>query len=317
MNLVWVGAHFEGLDAFRGLLESGIRFEAAFTLNQDSAAKRSGSADYRPICEQYKVPLNFVSDINSPETIEQLRRLQIDVGIVIGWSQILRWDALSASRFGWIGAHASMLPKNRGSAPVNWALINGETETGNSLIWLSEGVDEGNLIAQRPIEISAFDTCRSIYERIGDTNQEMLLEVVPKLIEGHRISRPQPISSEPPLPRRRPKDGLIDWGQQTDAVYNFVRALTQPYPGAFSFLDGQQYTIWEAAILPVEKTQTTEPGQLIGPMISPVEQSCGQLVACGDGVLAILDVEDSGGNRLNGPELAMQQWQGKRWQRAA
>ena len=214
-----------------------------------------------------------------------------------------------------------MLPKNRGSAPVNWSLIRGETETGNSLIWLNENVDEGNLIAQRPIEITPYDTCATIYERIGETNQDMLLDVVPRLMNGERISQPQPSSENEINPRRRPKDGLIDWNQSGSEVYNFVRALTRPYPGAFSFLDGQRYKIWEAALLPMDlpliENSNTAPGEVVGPMISPQSESCGQLVNCGHGMLALLDVEADDGIRFRGPKLAELSWRGKRWQHVA
>ena len=317
MKLAWIGSHFEGLEAFTALLEAGVRFCGAISLDKTAAAKRSGAVDYRAVCDQFDVRLIHTSDINDEETVGCLSGMQIDLGIVIGWSQILKTDTLATSRFGWIGAHASMLPKNRGSAPVNWALIRGETETGNSLIWLSENVDEGNLIAQRPIEITPYDTCATIYQRIGETNRDMLLEALPRLLTGERMSQPQPPSSEAILPRRRPRDGLIDWCRSGPEIYNFVRALTQPYPGAFSFLDGKQYTIWEAALLPIDSKPESTSGDVVGPMISPAERSCGQLVTCGQGVLAILDIEDEDGARLRGPDLAALDWHGKRWRHVA
>jgi methionyl-tRNA formyltransferase len=317
LKLAWIGSHFEGLEAFTALLEAGVPFCAAVTLDETTAAKRSGAVDYRAVCDQYDVRLIHTSDINAADTVDCLRSLQIDLGMVIGWSQILRPDTLATSRFGWIGTHASMLPKNRGSAPVNWALIRGETETGNSLIWLSERVDEGNLIAQRPVEITPYDTCATIYQRIGETNRDMLLEVLPQLLAGERISHPQPSTSEELLPRRRPRDGVIDWCRSGREIYDFVRALTMPYPGAFGFLDGKQYTIWEAALLPIDSTPESTPGDVVGSMISPAEQSCGQLVTCGQGVLAILDIEDENGTRLRGPDLAALDWRGKRWRHVA
>lgn len=332
VKLVWIGSHFEGIDAFKSLLNAGVEFSAAFTLDDNSAAKRSGAVDYRSVCDEFDIRLIHTSDINNAASVAELRELDVDLGIVIGWSQILRPATLATASLGWIGTHASMLPKNRGSAPVNWSLIRGETETGNSLIWLNENVDEGNLIAQQAISITPYDTCATIYQRIGETNRDMLLDVVPKMLAGERISHPQPANDDDINPRRRPKDGLIDWNQPGPQVYNFVRALTRPYPGAFSFLDGEQYTIWEAALLPgfaagsqagcsIVSTQANESestaGEVVGPMISPVEQSCGQVVNCGTGLLAILDVESSDGTRIRGPQLAELNWQGKRWRHVA
>jgi methionyl-tRNA formyltransferase len=93
---------------------------------------------------------------------------------VIGWTQILRPETLKLATIGMIGAHASLLPHNRGRAPINWALIRGEKQTGNSLIWLAEDVDSGDIIDQTVIPISPYDTCASLYTRVGESNKEMI-----------------------------------------------------------------------------------------------------------------------------------------------
>src|ERR1044072_9779228 len=136
MRCAWVGSHREGLPALEALLDAGADVVAAVTLTADAAARPSGVADYEPLCSRFGVPLHQVADINSPAAVTLLRSLDVDVLFVIGWSQILRPAALETARIGVVGAHASMLPKNRGSAPINWALIHGEHETGNSLMWL-------------------------------------------------------------------------------------------------------------------------------------------------------------------------------------
>src|SRR5437879_10479768 len=108
----------------------------------------------------------------------------------------------------------------------------------------------------------------------------------PRLLPGERRARPRGKGPTLPRPRRRPADGLIDWSQPSSAVYDFVRALTRPYPGAFSLLDGQRWMIWSAALLPdgngeAHRVAGIVPGQALGPIVSPVEAACGQLVACG------------------------------------
>src|SRR5467141_1983309 len=143
MRFAWVGHHLEGLAAFEALLDAGAEIVGSVTLSAEAAGRRSGVADYEPLCHRYGVPLHRTSDVNSAETVDLLRSLDLDVLFVIGWNQILRAEALGTARIGVVGAHASMLPKNRGSAPINWALIRGERETGNSLLWLNDGVDTG------------------------------------------------------------------------------------------------------------------------------------------------------------------------------
>jgi len=314
MRCGWIGNHLEGLPAFEALLDAGAEIVAALTLTPEAAAKRSGSVDYAPLCRSYDVPLHRISDVNSPESLAVLRSLDLDVLFVIGWSQILRLDTLATARIGVVGAHASLLPKNRGSAPINWALIRGERETGNSLLWLADGVDTGAVIDRMAIEITPFDTCATLYERVALTNRDMLLRLWCRLLKGERPGTPQAHTDEPPLPRRRPADGLLDWRGPSNKVYDFVRALTRPYPGAFGRLGGERWTVWQAALPPLAASPVAEPGTCLGPVVSPIADACGQLVACGQGAVALLEVESEHGLVLKGHELAAADWQGKSWE---
>jgi methionyl-tRNA formyltransferase len=313
MRIGWVGFHMEGIPALRAVLEKGIGVEAVLTLKQDLAARRSGSANYDSVCRAFDVPLYEIANINDEASLELLRRLDLDVAFVIGWTQIVRPDALRLAKIGMIGAHASLLPHNRGRAPINWALIKGMKETGNTLIWLAEGVDSGDIIDQRPIPIMPYDTCASLYERVAETNRDMILEVIPKLMGGEKPGRRQPHTDEPNLPGRKPEHGLINWSGSNLEVYDFVRALTRPYPGAFSRLDGQRWTIWQCALLPGISSTAAAPGRVIGPMLSPVDGACGQVIGCGQGAIALLEIESESGEILSGRRLSDQQWEGKSW----
>lgn len=313
MRFAWVGSHMEGLPAFEALLDAGANIVAAISLTGEAAAGRSGAANYEPLCRRYRVPLYRVTDVNSPTTVALLRSLDLDVLFVIGWSQILRAEALSSARLGVVGAHASLLPRNRGSAPINWVLIRGESVTGNSLMWLAEGVDTGSVIDRTPIEITPFDTCATLYQRVAETNRDMLLRLWRKLLTGERPGTPQSSSGEPPLPRRRPADGLVDWHSNSNRVYDFVRALTRPYPGAFGHLDGQRWKVWRAALPPLDGLPIADAGTCLGPVISPSDEACGQLVACGQGAVTLLEVEAEDGRVLRGRALGEAAWRGRIW----
>jgi len=154
LRFAWVGFHAEGGPAFEALMQAGAPIHGVITLTPERRARRSGAIDYAPLCARYGVPLHEIVDINGPDGLAALGAIRPDVAFVIGWSQIVRPPALRMARIGMIGAHASPLPRYRGSAPVNWALIKGETETGNSLIWLAEGVDRGAVIDQVTFSIS-------------------------------------------------------------------------------------------------------------------------------------------------------------------
>ena len=316
MKFAWVGFHAEGLAALQALLAAGAPIAAVLTLKPELAAKRSGGVDYAPVCSEYGVPLHHIAGINEPDAMRILEDLAPDVIFVIGWHQIVRPPVMALARIGLIGAHASFLPHNRGSAPINWALLRGERETGNTLMWLAEGVDEGDIIAQRAFPITPYDTCATLYAQVAASNRAMLLEVLPQLFAGERPGRPQERGDEPVLRRRRPADGRINWACPARVVYDSMRALTRPYPGAFSSLDGKQWWIWEAALLP-DRGPLATPGDVLGPVVSPSQSACGQLVACGSGAVILLDVEDEAGTRLRGPALSDQPWTGKRWDSGA
>jgi methionyl-tRNA formyltransferase len=312
-----VGFHAEGIPALDALLAEGAPIAAVLTLRADLAARRSGGADYRPVCEHYGVPLHEIASINDPRARELLAANAPDVVFVIGWHQIVRAETLALARIGMVGAHASLLPKDRGSAPINWALIHGEEESGNSLFWLAEGVDDGDLIEQVRYPITPYDTCATLYARVASANREMLQRLVPRLLAGEVPRRPQPQhnGASRVLPRRRPADGAVDWAQPVQTVYNFIRALTRPYPGAFSAIGGRRYRVWQSALAHCAGARVA-PGVVLGPVVSPVDEACGQLVACADGSLVLLELESEDGQVLRGRQLSDQPWTGQRWHHA-
>lgn len=312
VRFAWVGFHQEGIDALDAILEAGAPIQGVLTLRPDLAAKRSGGADYFPVCGKHGVPLHYISDINNDDARKILGSMQADVVFVIGWHQIVRPDALRLARVGMIGAHASLLPHNRGSAPINWAIINGEKETGNSLIWLAPDVDAGDIIDQMAFPIGPDDTCATLYQQVARTNRDMLVRMLPRLLNGERPGKPQIITDEPVLRRRRPADGLIDWSSPGNTVYDFIRALTRPYPGAFSMLDGKKWTIWRATQTPAVP-DGSRPGEIVGPVAASESDVEGLQVACGQGGLIVLEMQSDDGTVLEGRALASQEWTGKQF----
>jgi len=174
------------------------------------------------------------------------------------------------------------------------------------------GVDRGDIIDQTVIPITPYDNCESLYHQVATSNRDMILRVLPQLMVGKRPGRPQPHTDEPELPGRRPEDGLLDWTKPHVDVHNFVRALTRPYAGAFSRLDGKRWTLWRCVRLPEVYSSEAQPGQVLGPAFSFEEAACGQVVACSKGAIILLE-EDEEGKILKGPRLSDQVRQGKVW----
>jgi methionyl-tRNA formyltransferase len=315
MRFGWIGFHEEGIPALRALVEHGMPIAGVVSLRPEAAARRSGTADYRALCQTLGLPLHEVNNINEAASVELLRGLDLDVVFVIGWTQILKPEVLRVARIGFIGAHASLLPRDRGRAPVNWAIIRGASVTGNTLMWLSDGVDEGDIIDQTEIPISPYDTCASIYRAVAKTNRDMILRVMPLLLAGNRPGRTQASLNDLLLPARRPEDGLVDWTRPSREVYDFIRALTRPYPGAFTHHGVDRFTIWKCALLPTLSRAATSrylrPGEVIGPVISPERRACGQAVACGEGALVLLEIQNAAGTVIRGRSLSDLRWTGQ------
>lgn len=315
-RLGWIGFHVEGVDALRALLARQAPVAAVVTLTPEAAGRRCGAADYQPLCREHGVPMHRVANINDDSAIALLRELRLDIAFVIGWTQLVGPAAMAQVSRGLIGAHASLLPYHRGRAPINWALIEGLTTTGNTLLWLDEHADRGDIIDQTLIAVSPYDTCATLYDKVAASNTQMILGVLPRLLRGERPGQPQPPSLGPDLPGRRPADGVVDWCWTSARIYDFIRALTRPYPGAWAWLDDRRWRLWSAARLP-GVTAGARPGEILGPVVSPEPHACGLAVACGSGAVVLREIEDDCGHVLAGTALSDQPWQGKTWRKAA
>ena len=311
MNIVWIGFHEEGILAFKTVLEKNKQVSAFITLNEAAFSKRSaGSHEYELCCKKYNVDYYTVPTIKGDEAYEILLKYKPDLLVVLGWSEILPARLLTIPTIGTVGTHAALLPHNRGSAPVNWALINGENMTGNTMMWLDPQVDSGEIIDQIEFPITLYDTCKTIYDQVAITNETMLIRLIEKL--ENNIKPVFPIvneTNEQILPRRKPNDGLLNWNQGGKKVYDFVRALTEPYPGAFTYLDNKKYLIWKVALLPI--SIQADPGAIIGCVYGFAENSCGYVVSTKSNAVLITEIEDESGKRYSGKALNELNLQGK------
>ena len=313
LELGWVGFHEEGIYAFENLLNEGINIRLFISLNEISLSKKSASTKkYKVLCQLHNIPFYEIKNINDDEVYDLLKSYSLDILIVIGWSQILSQRILEVTKFGAIGSHASLLPHNRGSAPVNWSIIKGERITGNTLMWLDHGVDTGKIIDQIPIPITNFDTCSTIYTEVSKTNYVMIRKFLSKFeVKKELLGVSQIGNNEENLPRRKPSDGLINWSKSNQEIYNFIRAITKPYPGAYSYMDNKKWIIWKVALLP--NRDNNNPGIIEGIVVSPNEEACGLMVTCSLGAIIILEMENEEGDIISGYDFASLNWKGRMW----
>jgi len=290
-KVLWIGFHEEGEIAFKKLTELNVNIVGVITLTKDELVKKSGAFDYRQFCEQSKIPIYEVTNINNDYAIGIIKNIMPEITFVIGWSQILEdytLDALGLT----IGAHASYLPKNRGSAPVNWAIINGEEESGNTLMVLAADVDTGDILYQEKYPISLYDSCKTIYQKVASANAKMILSTINDFESNEMRKVKQNINDDTLLPRRKPADGVIDWNQTSLKVYNFIRALTYPYPGATTILNDIKIIIWVASYnkdKPYDNSNNN--GNVIGVVYSFIPELCGVVIQCGVGVVTCHKIE--------------------------
>jgi len=285
---IFIGAVEEGRRCLEALLAGGEPIAGAVTLKEEWAARTSGAVPFDDLAGRYGFPLLKVRDLNHPANVRRLREMEPDLILAIGWTRLLGPEVLKMPRRGCIGFHASLLPRYRGRAPVNWAIINGEKETGNSMIYLDDGVDTGDLVAQRRIPIAYEDTCATLYAKVADSAIDMLREHLPGLKTGTAPRVKQDDSIATVMPKRSPEDGLIDWSRPARALYDWVRALTHPYPGAFTFAGGRKLFVWEARERARERRG--EPGEILAAV--PGE---GLEVATGDGSILLARIQPEEG----------------------
>jgi methionyl-tRNA formyltransferase len=262
-RIAFIGAVHEAAPALEVLLR---RDEAdvvtVITCTEKAAARMSGVVDLAHLARSAGVQVLYVDDISAAPVVQQLDDLDLDLSVVVGWTRLLSAAVLRLPRAGCVGFHASLLPRHRGRAPVNWAILRGEQVTGNTMMYLDVHADTGDIIDQRSVPITPTDTCGTVYAGVARAGAEMLAEHLPALLDGTAPRRPQDRTAGDLLPKRTPDMGVIDWEQGPRVVHDWVRALTLPYPGAFGCAGGRKVSIWSTA-LPGEGEPAGAPGRVM------------------------------------------------------
>jgi len=206
-------------------------------------------ADVPGFCEARAIPCALLAaGMNEPALLERVRGWRPDAFLVAGWYHMVprAWREIAPA----YGLHASLLPDYSGGAPLVWAMINGERETGITLFQLAGGIDDGPIVAQAATEIRPDDTIATLYERIERLGVGLVEAELPRIADGSAVPVAQDESRRRIFPQRGPEDGLIDWALPAARIRDFVRAQTRPYPGAFARAGGATVTIWAVRIAP-------------------------------------------------------------------
>ena len=250
-KIVVCGTHESGWEIIKFLLENGITINYFVSVSQEKAKKLkiSGFNSFEDLADQYGIPIYYVDkySMNSDIDIEFFQTQKFDLLIQGGWQRLFPLKVLNSLRIGSIGVHGSsdFLPQGRGRSPLNWSLIEGKRRFIMHYFLMKEGADNGDIFHFEMFDVNDWDDINVLYYKYIIVIKKTLLEWIPKLLSGNYQLTPQ-IGEPTYYPKRSPDDGLINWSRSVFEIYNFVRALTKPYPGAFSFANNKRINIWKA-----------------------------------------------------------------------
>jgi methionyl-tRNA formyltransferase len=301
MRSLFIGGTRRGYQTLKALAGVGARLAGIISLRQDEHETDRYEEPIRSLAGELNVPFyesKGLRDRDYPGLIA--RELHPDVALVVGCRVLLPRAVYELPPFGTLAVHDSLLPEYRGFAPLNWSILNGEEHTGVTLFYLSAVVDEGDIVAQRRVPIGPDDTAAEVYERVCRATVDLVLEAYPLLAAGTASRLRQDSAAATYTCSRSPADGLIDWGQPTRQIYDMIRALSAPYPGAFTHHQGRRLTVWTARPVPdAPRYRGRTPGRVVA-----TARATGSVdVLTGDGVLRVHEVQYDGAARTAATEV--------------
>ena len=259
MRTVFVSHNDLGLACLEELDRAGADLQAVLT--RPELDRIADQTDFAGFAAERDVDLHRVESLNTDEWVDRLTDYDPDLLFVVGWSRLVEARILDIPSVAAFGMHPAPLPRGRGRAPIAWSLIKGLDETALTMFHLVEAADAGDIAGQVSIPIDERDDAASLYEKVVDAGRTLVREVYPRLAAGEVPRTPQDEDEATWWPRRRPEHGRIDWTKTPREIYDWIRGQSHPYPGAFSFLDGQRVTIW-AANPPSDEPAFVRPGTI-------------------------------------------------------
>ena len=292
MRLVFVGTPGFAVVSLEALLRSEDPVVGVVT--QPDRPKGRGNiltpSPVKLLAQQSQIPLLQPLKMRDPEFLQTLVGWKPDLIAVAAFGRILPPAILSLPSLGCINVHGSLLPKYRGAGPIQWAIINGETESGITTMQMDEGMDTGAMLLQEAIPITSDDTAGSLSERLAQLGGRLLVETIARLKAGTLVPRPQDASQATMAPLLKKEDGVIDWTLPAAVLANRVRGLS-PWPGAYTtIVGGDRWTIWRALALPGPVTKP--PGMVVAVTTKAIH------VATGAGVLAVTELQPANSRRM-------------------
>lgn len=290
-SIVYVGCTAPARDVLETLLEHDAPITEIVSIDPEMASTHGvcGYASFADVADEHDIPIYYPSTYSmDDEDVAHFRELDTDLLIVNGWQRLIPESVLKTATYGALGNHGSAfgLPKGRGRSPLNWSLIEDRDRFLLSVITLDPGADSGDIVTTRKFDITDHDTIETLYYKVTMCMKEMLLEVVGPILREEQEYETQREDEATYYPKRNPEDGEIHWGNGTEEVYNLVRAVADPYPGAFTFADGERVMIWDARPFSSDIEPMAEAGTIV-----EVFWTGDFVVATADGTLLVTEYE--------------------------
>ncbi|MFS2200527.1 bifunctional UDP-4-amino-4-deoxy-L-arabinose formyltransferase/UDP-glucuronic acid oxidase ArnA [Pseudomonas sp. Pseusp3] len=286
--------HDIGCAGIESLLSSGFEIAAVFT-HADDPKENAFYGSVAQLCARHGIAVHAPEDANHPLWIERIAKLDPDYIFSFYYRNLLSETLLATARKGAFNLHGSLLPRYRGRAPANWVLVNGETETGVTLHRMVKRADAGAIVAQQKVAIERSDTALSLHGKLRLAASDLLRDTLPALLQGKAGETPQDESKATVFGRRTPADGKLVWAKPAEELFNLVRAVTQPYPGAFCAVGEHKLIVWSAEV--AKGNEGLAPGRVIS--VDPLRIACGE-----DSLIINAGQRNDNGLYLSGPQLA-------------
>lgn len=286
--------HDIGCAGIEALLTAGYDIAAVFT-HADDPKENNFYGSVAQLCARNGIPVHAPEDANHPLWVERIAKLNPDYIFSFYYRNLLSEPLLATASKGAFNLHGSLLPKYRGRAPANWVLVNGETETGVTLHRMVKRADAGAILAQQKVIIDRTDTGLTLHAKLREAAANLLRDALPQLAQGKLAEHAQDESQATYFGRRTAADGKLDWKKPAEELFNLVRAVTQPYPGAFCAVGEHKLIVWQAEV--VKGNEGLAPGRVIS--VNPLRIACGE-----DSLVVKFGQRNADGLFLAGPALA-------------
>jgi methionyl-tRNA formyltransferase len=237
--------------------------EVVGVITKETSAFNSDHVDLSYLCKNHGIPFYFEDSSDKLAGVKFMENLNPDVIYCFGWSYLLKDDFLTMAALGVIGFHPAKLPKNRGRHPIIWSLALGLDKTASTFFKMDHGADTGPILSQTDINITHEDNAKTLYQKILDTSEVQIKDFTTKLVNNQAVFEEQDNAQSSTWRKRSRKDGLIDWRMTAEDIYNLIRALTKPYPGAEFIKDETLIQAWESRICDKQYPRNIEPGYIL------------------------------------------------------